>query len=570
MKKRRYQSLVGLALVASLVNPTPWLGQSSLFESTKVLAAEEELPGDEDVPDANELKKISDARTLYNETLAMLDEENYSNEAKEFAKLDLDTIDLSSLRAMKYTSAKEIVALIDSLYAKINGVTPAPDPSPTVTEEKEVFPVGIIYIENPDAVVNTQTVLSEGTPGEITYKVTNGVRDQGTETTPMVPKRVSVGTKPTVVTEAIPAPADVEEQDPNLEEGKRELKTPAVPGSKTTTTTYTLDEKTGVATANEPTVEEKAGTAAVYLVGTKKVDVLPVVTTRTEVIAITTVYIADPTKEANTQEVTFDGVAGEKTYTTTDGMEDAGVVTTAMQPKRVTVGTKPTVVTEAIPAPADVEEQDPNLEEGKRELKTPAVPGSKTTTTTYTLDEKTGVVTANEPVVVATLGTPAVYRVGSKNATPIITRVVSEEVVTESIVFTKEIRDNKDLPKGTTRVVQEGKGGVRTIVYTVTTIDGQETSRVVKSDTTTPAVAEIVEVGAKESVSALQVEAKDDVQPKSDDAERQDSTPVESKKVLPQTGEHTSIFATFGTLLLAGILAFRRKKNKILWRKNAK
>ncbi|MFX3882808.1 cell wall protein, partial [Streptococcus suis] len=108
--------------------------------------------------------------------------------------------------------------------------------------------------------------------------------------------------------------------------GKRELKTPAVPGSKTTTTTYTLDEKTGVATANEPTVEEKAGTAAVYLVGTKKVDVLPVVTTRTEVIAITTVYIADPTKEANTQEVTFDGVAGEKTYTTTNGMEDAGVV----------------------------------------------------------------------------------------------------------------------------------------------------------------------------------------------------------------------------------------------------
>ncbi|WP_193438779.1 G5 domain-containing protein, partial [Streptococcus suis] len=137
-----------------------------------------------------------------------------------------------------------------------------------------------------------------------TYTTTNGMEDAGVVITAMQPKRVIVGTKPTVMTEAIPAPADVEEQDPNLEEGKRELKTPAVPGSKTTTTTYTLDEKTGVATANEPTVEEKAGTAAVYLVGTKKVDVLPVVTTRTEVIAITTVYIADPTKEANTQEVT--------------------------------------------------------------------------------------------------------------------------------------------------------------------------------------------------------------------------------------------------------------------------
>ncbi|MFX3882844.1 hypothetical protein ACJBUC_10570, partial [Streptococcus suis] len=77
------------------------------------------------------------------------------------------------------------------------------------------------------------------------------------------------------------------------------------------------------------------------------------------------VYIADPTKEANTQEVTLDGVAVEKTYTTTNGMEDAGLVITAMQPKRVIVGTKPTVMTDAIPAPADVEEQDHNLEEGK-------------------------------------------------------------------------------------------------------------------------------------------------------------------------------------------------------------
>ncbi|WP_449463771.1 G5 domain-containing protein, partial [Streptococcus suis] len=158
-------------------------------------------------------------------------------------------------------------------------------------------------------------------------------------------------------------------------------------------------------------------------------------------------------------------------------------MTTAMQPKRVTVGTKPTVVTEAIPAPADVEEKDPNREEGTRELKTPAVPGSKTTTTTYNLDEKTGVVTANEPFFVSPLGTPAVYRVCSNNATPIITRVVSAEVVTDSIVFTKEIRENKDLSKGTTRVVQDGKGGVRTIVYTVTTLYGHDTSRVVKSDT---------------------------------------------------------------------------------------
>ncbi|RLY00822.1 cell surface protein, partial [Streptococcus hillyeri] len=64
--------------------------------------------------------------------------------------------------------------------------------------------------------------------------------------------------------------------------------------------------------------------------------------------------------------------------------------------------------------------------------------------------------------------------------------------------FEKQTRENPELAKGETRVVQEGKDGVRTIVYTVTTVDGQETGRVVKSDTTTPAVAEITEIGTKE------------------------------------------------------------------------
>ena len=140
----------------------------------------------------------------------------------------------------------------------------------------------------------------------------------------------------------------------------------------------------------------------------------PVVTTRTEPIAITTEYIADPTADANTQVEEFAGVAGTKTYTTTNGVEDAGVVTTAMQPRRVKVGTKTVVVTEAIPAPADIEEQDATLPVGQRLLKTAAVAGSKTTTTTYTLDPVSGKAIANTPTVDSKEGTAAVYRVGTK------------------------------------------------------------------------------------------------------------------------------------------------------------
>ncbi|WP_155974254.1 G5 domain-containing protein [Streptococcus ruminantium] len=703
MKNKKFQGLVGLALIASLVNPLPWFENVNLLDSVKVLAAEEEPPADEDVPDANELKIITDARNLIQGIRDWIADGEKELAEEDFAILETDHIPLLNNISNIEKKAPGLLADVEKLRKDVLGGVPVPDPK--ITEEKGVVPVRTVYIENPDAVANVKTVLNEGTPGEITYKVTNGVRDQGIETTPMVPKRVSVGTKPTVVTEAIPAPADIEEQDSNLEEGKRELKTAAVSGSKTTTTTYTLDKETGIANANKPTVEEKAGTAAVYRVGTKKVDVSPVVTTRTEPIVVTTVYTADPAVEANKQIVTFEGVAGETTYTTTNGVEDSGVVTTVMQPKRISVGTKPTVVIEAIPAPADIEEQDSNLEEGKRELKTAAVSGSKTTTTTYTLDKETGIAnankptveekagtaavyrvgtkkvdvspvvttrtepilvttvytadpaveankqivtfegvagettytttngvedagvvttvmqprqvtvgtktsiltefipapadveeldmnlekgkrelktpategaktttttytldpitgiaTANESVVIVTPGTPAVYRVGNKKA---VTPIVSEEVVTESIAFTKETRENKDLPKGTTRVVQEGKDGVRTIVYTVTTVDGQETSRLVKSDTATLAVVEITEVGTKEVVSMSQIESKDDLQPKSDNTDRQGLAPAESKKVLPQTGEQTSIFAAFGAILLsgiAGILAFHRKK----------
>ncbi|MGT2598803.1 G5 domain-containing protein, partial [Streptococcus uberis] len=96
-------------------------------------------------------------------------------------------------------------------------------------------------------------------------------------------------------------------------------------------------------------LEYEARNAAIYqaIYGTP-LPTGPVVTTRTEVIAHTTKYIADDTLAYGQRQTVVVGVDGEKTYTTTDGVEDAGVVTKAMVAEEIRVGTKPTVETVTI------------------------------------------------------------------------------------------------------------------------------------------------------------------------------------------------------------------------------
>ncbi|WP_449461053.1 hypothetical protein [Streptococcus suis] len=83
MKKKKIQGLVGLALIASLVTPSPWLQNGVLFGSTAVKANDlppgETPPGeDEELPDAEQLaliKKISGYLAEIEEVLADGDKE---------------------------------------------------------------------------------------------------------------------------------------------------------------------------------------------------------------------------------------------------------------------------------------------------------------------------------------------------------------------------------------------------------------------------------------------------------------------------------------------------------------
>ncbi|MDE1696462.1 G5 domain-containing protein [Streptococcus suis] len=533
MKKRRYQSLVGLALVASLVNPLPWFENVELFGSTTVSANDlppgETPPGeDEELPDAEQLaliKKISDSLSEIESSLKEGDKE-----VAEILFSDSDdmggyaTTIAAVANVKNSTERAKLQSRVEAIRVQLNGGTTQPAPSPTVTTRKEVIPITTVYTADPSVEANKQTQVFAGVAGVKTYTTTNGVEDAGVVTIPMEPRKVTVGTKPKVATETVPSPKDIEEKDPTLEEGKRELKTPAVLGTKTTTTTYTLNTTTGVATANEPTVKITEGTAAVYRIGTKK-PVVPVVTTEevseTKSVPFETIRENDPNLEAGKEVVATEGKNGVRTivYTVTkkDGTETGRVVksdtiTTPAVNKVIKVGTKTTTspvvtieeVSETKPVPFEtIRENDPNLEAGKEVVATEGKEGVRTIVYTVTKIDgiETGRVVKSDSVT-----TPAVnkvIKVGTKTTTsPVVT---TEEVSETKPVPFETIRENDpNLEAGKEVVATEGKEGVRTIVYTVTKIDGIETGRVVKSDSvTTPAVNKVIKVGTKTTTSPV-------------------------------------------------------------------
>ena len=78
--------------------------------------------------------------------------------------------------------------------------------------------------------------------------------------------------------------------------------------------------------------------------------------------------------------------------------------------------------------------------------------------------------------------------------------VVKPEVVTstEDIPFQTIEQTDATLPKGQSKVVQEGANGKRTTLTEVTTVDGKQTSRVLESTITKQPVNKVIAVGAKE------------------------------------------------------------------------
>ena len=452
--------------------------------------------------------------------------------------------------------------VVDLVYKLINKTTNPLDPNANTPIEETVIKE---YKPNPKLDPGTQNIVDPGKPR----------KTQGDKVVdPGKPQVIEVGTKPKVVEEEIPFEKKTRE-NPNLPEGTSKVVQEGKNGKKKTTTTYTLDPKTGKVTPNTPTVETTPPVDQITEIGKGKDKDGDLVVN----------YIPDPESPQGNETIVDEG--SKPKLDITGKVKDPG------KPKVIKVGTKPKVTEEEIPFKETVVE-NPSKPEGSRTVLKEGKVGKKTTTTTYTLDPKTGKVTPNtttsttppedrlievgtgknitgEIVVnyvpdpelepgqtkVVQNGTPEVKDVTGKVVTPgkptIIHVGTKPKVVEEEIPFKEETRENKDLPKGQTKVVQEGKVGKKTTTTTYEVDPKTGTVTPTEKVEETPAVNKITEIGTKEEAKPTptptsQTPAKPQVQ--------------EVKNQLPSTGSATSVALTLAGLSVMGLAATMVLKKK--------
>ena len=468
------------------------------------------------------------------------------------------TITPKSIKNYEYQYATAPLSTIaGSGEQVISLVYKAPAPNEDIPVKEEVTKV---YEPDPNLDPGVQKVDKQGKP-----KKTKGdkVVDPGE------PQVIKVGNKPKVVEEEIPFNKTTKE-NPNLPEGESKVIQVGKNGKKKTTTTYTVDPKTGKVTPNTPTVETIPPVDEITEVGKGK--------DKDGDLKIT--YIPDPESPEGTQTIVEQGKKPK--YDVTGKEKDPG------KPKVIKVGNKPKVVVEEIPF-KEVTVENPSKPEGYRAVLKEGKVGKKTTTTTYTVDPKTGKVTPNEPTVtivkaedalievgtgknfvgeietryvpdielefgktkIVQNGTPEVKDVTGKVLTPgtptIIHIGIKPKVDEEDIEFKVVKRDNPELPKGQEKVVQEGEKGKKTTTttYTVDPKTGKVTSNVTVE--TKDPQDKIIEVGTKEEAKVTPAPQT----PKTPQA----PAPQVAKAELPNTGEKASSALMVAGLAMAALTA---------------
>ena len=450
------------------------------------------------------------------------------------------------------------------------------EPTETVVKVAAKDKVETTEIPSPKKYVKDDTrdkdqpnVEEAGQAGSSTTTTTYSVDSTTGAITERVGKPVVVN--PTVTIVKVPAKAKVVETpiEPEVEyvrDGEREVDTPnerveGAKGKTVTTTTYDVDPKDGHITEHignpvvtpagktivkvgaKTKVEQSKDSEGLDVIDTTTYEVDPKTgkvtptTVRTygktkeptvekKVVPSPVVYEKDDTKEKGTAPTTVKGEDGEDTITTTYTVDpNTGKITASEgQPVRtkeptntiVKVAAKDKVETTAIPSPKkyvkdDTRDKDqPNVEEAGQA-------GSRTTTTTYSVDSTTGAITerVGEPVVV--------------NPTETIVKVAAKDKVVETPIE-PEVEYVKDVEKDFGTPVQrtEGEKGktVTTTTYDVDPKDGHITEHI-GNPVVTPAGKTIVKVGAKTKVE------------QSKDSEGLDVIDTTTYEVDPKTGQVT-------------------------------
>ena len=388
---------------------------------------------------------------------------------------------------------------------------------PTVTET--TIPVTTKYKADTSIDFGKEEVESQGQVGTrttTTPKVLNtqdGTVSDGqptTQETPMTPKVVKKGTKPTVTEKPINF-TTVYEGDVTKGKGVRTDKVAGVNGKVITTTTYTLDESTGNVTANSPAERREEPTNKVVLVGTA-----PTVTTKR--IAYGVEYQRDDTVSASSPAtVVQNGVDGEKRTTVTYSVNPTTGVVTDNAPVETTVAPKPQIEKlgtkpEDIVTTQDFKRTfvaDENKDLGYRQVETQGVQGKTTVHRTYTLPENVPPVEDNGQSINYEFAVAIPHDSEPEVTAPIneVTRVgVKPKVDTQTVAITTKYVEDATLDFGQVIETEKGSEGrvVTTTTYTMNTADGTTTANE-PTVVTTPMVQRVVKVGTKPKVSVTNV-----------------------------------------------------------------
>ncbi|MHD0396618.1 G5 domain-containing protein [Staphylococcus simulans] len=312
------------------------------------------------------------------------------------------------------------------------------------------------YTANPDDAqpIGTQTVITEGVPGESTTTKAPG-QEAVTETTKQ-PINEVIGVNNVTQTQTDIPFETIIRYNPNLPVGTTDyVAQTGQKGSTISTTIYEVDPNTGVL-SNETT--QTTTIEPVHQI----VEYGPV--------AGGTIYQADPTLPAG-QISTVPGQAGDPNDPNnlpTDTVVKVGHVTT-----------------ETSPVPYHTQYVGVNEPTTFTHVQTPGQNGSETTTTTYTVNPETG---ALESPVTQTTTTPSTTEVIEKGTV---------QIVQTDIPYDTVYRENPDLPEGTQNEIQSGSVGTSqtTTIYQVNSQTGALENPTSETAILTGAQTRIIEVG---------------------------------------------------------------------------
>ena len=388
--------------------------------------------------------------------------------------------------------------------------------SETVTSE---VPFGVKVEFDPNMPAGKSEVVTEGKPGEKTVTITRDITNskpgdpQITEevTKKPVDQVIKVGTKPSEASEKVTwtaeVPFEVETRpNPELKPGEIKVVQKGVPGEKTYTADFTAKGDQATVTPEEKQTKDPVKEIIEY--GPKAEDT-SVVTKTEKPVPFETKIIADPKLPAGEQVVDKQGENGTEIVTSTqkivDGKPFGDPTVTTERTKEPTnavirVGTKTegTNTTESeVAVPFETEIQfDDTMPAGTQETVQEGKPGKDKVTTTQTIENskvvgtKTETKRIEEPV-------KKIIKVGTKGDT------TSKTVEwTESTPFEVEVRENPDLKAGETKVVQEGKPGEVKRTVTVTSDDGEISTKDDTEEISKP-TKQIIEVGTAPSQTEL-------------------------------------------------------------------